>query len=214
MQRLGMTRTGLMITQTALVLLTFVSGAVSCEAQQPNPKPRFTVVDSVRPSNEELRTYLASLRFLTDHVSSDLRILDADHPTSILRVDPAVDNNTGYDLRRGGRVVTRMLNRGTMPIERFALAPNGTTYFWVQNVGGHLRGVLISTDSVGAILGRFPVRVTSDTTDHPPRTAQSLARLRTDSMARVMAQCAPGCASQGGWCRGDSIRTATWWVEP
>jgi hypothetical protein len=208
MQRPGMTREGLMI------LLASVIWTVSCEAQQPNPKPKFTVVDSVRPSNEELRSYLASLRFLTDHVSGDLRMLDADHPSSILRVDPAADNNTGYDLRRSGRVVTRLVNRGTASIERFALAPRGTTYFWVQNVGGHLRGVLISTDSAGAILGRFPVSVTSDTTDHPARAAQPLARLRTDPMAKVLAQCAPGCAERGGWCKGDSVFSATWLVEP
>ena len=216
MQRPGMTRNGMMITNAALVALACVIWTVSCEAQQRNPKPKFTVVDSARPSNEDLRSYLASVQFLTDHVSGDLRMLDMDHPSLILRVDPAADNHIGEgnDLRRSGRVLTRMVNPGTAPIGRFALAPKGTTYFWAQNVGGRLRGVLISTDSTGAILGRFPIRVTSDTSDHPPRSTQPLARLRTDPMAKVLAQCAPGCAERGGWCKGDSVFSATWLVEP
>lgn len=208
MPRPRMTRIGLMIA----IAGAWICRSTPSSAQVPPRPPSFTVVDSARPSNEQLHTYIASLRFLADHVSSDQRMMDAAHTNWIVRVEPVVGNHVGdrSQLRERGRILSRLVNRGTDSIPRFALAPKGKTYFWVQNVGGVLRGVLISADSTGAIIRRAPVRVTVDTLDHPPRPiTMALARLRTDAAGTVAAQCVPGCPT--GWCRGDSIRTAEWW---
>jgi hypothetical protein len=191
----------------------------SCAQEPPRPAS-FTVVDSARPSNDELRRYIADLRFLSDHVSSDQRIIDPAHRNWIVRAEPEARSHVGdgSQLRERGRILSRVVNLGTESIPRFALAPKGKTYFWVQNVGGVLRGVLISTDSMGAIIRREPIRVTVDSVDHPPHpVTMALARLRMEGAtggkdaltATVAAQCVPGCPT--GWCRGDSIRTAEWW---
>src|SRR5262245_31423587 len=158
MQTPSMTRIRLLMVNAAAAGLLFVACAAPSVAQEPrNPKPKFNVVDSTRPSNEELKTYLASLQFRTDHVASDTRMVS---PTQIVRVDPAVDNYLSEDskLREKGMILSRIVNLGTDSISRFGLTPKGTTYLWVQNAGGALRGVLISTDSSGNIAARFPVR--------------------------------------------------------
>lgn len=201
MQRVGMT------AAAAALLVTL--GTAPGRAQEPrhNPKPRFAVVDSAQPTNEALRAYVTSLQFLSDHVASDVRLVDSVH---VIRIDPTTDNyvGDGSKLREYGTVLSRIVNQSADSIRRFALAPKGTTYFWVQNAGGMLRGVLISADSLGNIVQRTPVRVTTDTTYHS-RAAQALARFGITAMTMAARQCVPGCP-RTGWCAGDTTGTAVW----
>jgi len=175
-------------------------------------RPMFAVVDSVNPPDSVLRAYIRTLSFLSDHVSSDTRMLDAAHTSQIVRVEPAAGNNlvNADQLRSGGRVLARIVNRGTDAISRFALSPKGRTYVWVQYVREAWRGVLISTDSLGAVVGRAPIRVTPERYDHPARVLQPVARFITDSLTQAaLAPCFPGCMPFG-WCRADSLHTEVW----
>jgi hypothetical protein len=202
----------LSMTNVALVLLLAPLCSSPCEAQTPPRRAPFAEVDSANPSDAALRAYIASVRFLTDHVSGDLRMLDAAHTNLIVRIEPAAGNHliNASQLATAGRVVARLSNRGADSINRFALVPRGTTYLWVQYVHELWKGVLISTDSLGNIVGRSPVAVKPDTTDHPRRVLQPMARFITDSLtAKVLSQCIPAC-SPLGWCRSDSTRTRAW----
>ena len=204
----------LSMTTGALVLLLAPLCSSPCAAQTATPprRARFAEVDSANPPNAALRAYIASVRFLTDHVSGDIRMLDAAHTNLIVRIEPAAGNHliNASQLARAGRVVARLINRGADPINRFALEPKGKTYLWVQYVHERWKGVLISADSLGNIVGRSPVAVTPDRTDHPRRVLQPVARFLADSTtAMVYASCIPAC-SPLGWCRSDSTRTRDW----
>jgi len=202
------------MTTGALVLLLAPLCSSPCAAQTATPprRARFAEVDSANPPNAALRAYIASVRFLTDHVSGDIRMLDAAHTNLIVRIEPAAGNHliNASQLAAAGRVVARLSNRGADPINRFALEPRGKTYLWVQYVHERWKGVLISTDSLGNIVGRSPVAVTPETTDHPRRVLQPMARFIVDSTtAMVYGPCIPAC-SPLGWCRSDSTRTGAW----
>ena len=204
----------LSMTTGALVLLLAPLCSSPCAAQAATPprRARFAEVDSSNPPNAALRAYIASVRFLTDHVSGDVRMLDAAHTNLIVRIEPAAGNHliNASQLATAGRVVARLSNRGADPINRFALEPRGKTYLWVQYVHERWKGVLISTDSLGNIVGRSPVAVTPETTDHPRRVLQPMARFIVDSTtAMVYGPCIPAC-SPLGWCRSDSTRTRVW----
>ena len=204
----------LSMTTGALVLLLAPLCSSPCAAQAATPprRARFAEVDSANPPNAALRAYIASVRFLTDHVSGDVRMLDAAHTNLIVRIEPAAGNHliNASQLATAGRVVARLSNRGADPINRFALEPRGKTYLWVQYVHERWKGVLISTDSLGNIVGRSPVAVTPETTDHPRRVLQPMARFIVDSTtAMVYGPCIPAC-SPLGWCRSDSTRTGAW----
>ena len=204
----------LSMTTGALVLLLAPLCSSPCAAQTATPprRARFAEVDSSNPPNAALRAYIASVRFLTDHVSGDIRMLDAAHTNLIVRIEPAAGNHliNASQLATAGRVVARLSNRGADPINRFALEPRGKTYLWVQYVHERWKGVLISTDSLGNIVGRSPVAVTPETTDHPRRVLQPMARFIVDSTtAMVYGPCIPAC-SPLGWCRSDSTRTGAW----
>ena len=204
----------LSMTTGALVLLLAPLCSSPCAAQAATPprRARFAEVDSSNPPNAALRAYIASVRFLTDHVSGDVRMLDAAHTNLIVRIEPAAGNHliNASQLATAGRVVARLSNRGADPINRFALEPRGKTYLWVQYVHERWKGVLISTDSLGNIVGRSPVAVTPETTDHPRRVLQPMARFIVDSTtAMVYGPCIPAC-SPLGWCRSDSTRTGAW----
>ena len=204
----------LSMTTGALVLLLAPLCSSPCAAQAATPprRARFAEVDSSNPPNAALRAYIASVRFLTDHVSGDIRMLDAAHTNLIVRIEPAAGNHliNASQLARAGRVVARLINRGADPINRFALEPKGKTYLWVQYVHERWKGVLISADSLGNIVGRSPVAVTPDRTDHPRRVLQPMARFIVDSTtAMVYGPCIPAC-SPLGWCRSDSTRTGAW----
>ena len=194
------------------LLVGMLGSPVSVVHAQASKPPSFAVVDSARPSDEVLRAYIHTLSFLSDHISSDQRMLDPAHSTLILRLEPVVDNYlvTEPQLRVAGRITARLVNRGADSISRFALEPKGTTYLWMQYVGGYPRAVLISTDSTGAIRRRVPVRVSPETLDHPRFIRQALSRLWTDSTTNTMvvAMCAP--CPPWGWCRADSLGTAAW----
>lgn len=201
-----------------VALLCTVCAAAPIAAQvtrtppsQVPPVPPFAVVDSSTPSDSVLKRYIASVRFLTDHVSSDLRMLDTAHPSTLVRIDPARGNHLvkPSELRTRGRIVARLVNPGMDSISRFALAPKGQTYIWFQYVGGTGRVVLISADSTGAIVRRTPVGFSADTTDHPPEVKQSLARFSTDAYATLRAACWPTC-ERGAWCKGDTTGTSAW----
>ena len=204
----SMSLTRLMIASAAAFLCAIALSSPGA-AQAPK-RAAFAIVDSTNPPNEALAEYIRSVRFLSDHVSGDERMLDAAHTNVIIRIEPAAGNHlvTESLLKTAGRIMARLVNRGTDSVSRFALAPSGKTYLWVQHVGGTLRGVLISTDSTGLILRRVPIRLTPDSTDHPGSAKQSLARLRTDSIGKVLAACVPGCVR--GWCKGDTTATAVW----
>lgn len=202
---------------TAVVLVLNPAATRWCVAQTTpaiKQMPPFTVIDSIHPSNEVLQNYIRSLSrsFLTDHASSELSMLDAGHTSQLIRVEP-VDGNyliTADHLRSAGRILARIVNRGADSVGRFGIPPKGKTYVWVQYVGGAWKGVLISTDSLGAIVGRSPVRVTPEEHNHPRRMAQAMARFITDSTtALVVAPCMPGCMPFG-WCRADSLFSAVW----
>jgi len=213
----SMTCTRAPIAPAAIVLLLHSGCSGHAPPQTPTapPRPPFAVVDSATPSNEVLQRYIRSISFVTDHVSSDMRMLDAEHAHVLIRVQPAADNYliNATLLREAGRVVARVVNPGPAPIPRFGVEPRGTTYLWIQYVGERWNGVLIATDSLGNVRGRFPVALAPDTSDHPPRSTQSMARFYTDPMtAMVVAQCNPSC-SPFGWCRADSLHTATWSVQ-
>ena len=204
----------LSMTTGALVLLLAPLCSSPCAAQAATPprRARFAEVDSSNPPNAALRAYIASVRFLTDHVSGDVRMLDAAHTNLIVRIEPAAGNHliNASQLATAGRVVARLSNRGADPINRFALEPRGKTYLWVQYVHERWKGVLISADSLGNIVGRSPVAVTPETTDHPRRVLQPMARFIVDSTtAMVYGPCIPAC-SPLGWCRSDSTRTGAW----
>jgi len=204
----------LSMTTGALVLLLAPLCSSPCAAQAATPprRARFAEVDSSNPPNAALRAYIASVRFLTDHVSGDVRMLDAAHTNLIVRIEPAAGNHliNASQLATAGRLVARLSNRGADPINRFALEPRGKTYLWVQYVHERWKGVLISADSLGNIVGRSPVAVTPDTTDHPRRVLQPMARFIVDSTtAMVYGPCIPAC-SPLGWCRSDSTRTGAW----
>jgi len=209
----SMTNARWIIANAAVVLLLAALWTPRGAAQVPPPPRAFTVVDSAHPLDAALRAYIGSLRFLTDHVSGDVRMLDADHTNLIIRIEPAVGNHliNASQLARSGRIVARLVNRGGDPISRFALAPKGKTYVWVQYIHEAWRGALISTDSLGAIVGRSPIAITPVSIDHPARVLQPVARFITDSVTtKVLAQCWPSC-SPLGWCRGDTTRSATWY---
>lgn len=183
---------------------------VTRTAQVP-PLPSFAAVDSTSPSDSVLRKYIASVSFLTDHVSSDLRMLDAAHTGIFVRIDPAKGNHlvNASELKERGRIMARLVNPGMDPISRFALAPKGTTYIWFQYVHGTARVVLISADSTGAIFRRTPVGFRADSMDHPLEAKQSLARFSMDAAGTLAATCWPIC-TRGAWCKGDTTGTGVW----
>jgi hypothetical protein len=200
-----------MTLRVGVLLVGMLGSAVTTAQTQVSRRPRFAVVDSTHPTDEVLRAYIGSLRFLSDHISADQRMLDPSHPNLVLRAEPLADNYlvTERQLRVAGRITARLVNRGVDPIDRFALAPRGTTYLWIQYAGESPKGVLISTDSTGAILRRVPVRVNRLRLEHPRFVRQALARLGTDSTGTmVLLLCAP-CPTWG-WCQSDSTGTATW----
>ena len=200
-----------MTPRVVALLVGMLGSSVSVAQTQVSRPPPFAVVDSAHPTDEMLRTYIRSLRFLSDHISSDQRMLDAAHTNLILRMDPVADNylTTEAQLRERGRITARLVNRGADPINRFGVAPRGTTYLWIQYAGESPKGVLISTDSTGAILRRVPVRLSPERLDHPRFVKQALTRLGTDSTnTMIVAMCAP--CPPWGWCRGDSLGTAGW----
>lgn len=204
----SMTRFRLMVASVVVLLLLSTGSRGLCALQ----RPKFMVVDSAHPSDAVLRAYLRSLSFLSDHISSDTRMLDAAHTNQIVRVEPAADNNklNAAQLRRGGRVLGRVVNRGADSIPRFGIPPKGKAYVWIQYVREVWRGVLISSDSLGAITGRSPVTVRPERYDHPGRVLQPMARFFSDSITlMVLAPCFPGCLPYG-WCRADSLHTAVW----
>lgn len=206
----GMNHIRWMTTSAALVVITAM-GCPPSSAQGPTPAARFATVDSANPSNDLLRAYIQSLRFLKDHVSSDVRMMDSAHVNQIARVEPAegVELLTAGHLTRGGRITARIQNLRGQPISRFAVAPKGTTYLWVQYLREQWKGVLISTDSTGAIVGRAPVRVSAALGDHPSKVSQALARFSMDSTYALAARLCVPCP-QYGWCWADSLGTATW----
>jgi len=201
-----------MTPRVGALLVGMLGSAISTVQSQVSRRPSFAVVDSAHPTDEALRAYISSLNFLSDHISGDQRMLDPAHTNLVLRADPVVDNYliTEAQLHVAGRITARLVNRGADPIDRFALAPKGTTYLWIQYAGESPRGVLISTDSTGAILRRVPVRVNPLRLAHPRFVKQALARLGTDSTGTmVLVLCAP-CPPYG-WCRADSVGTASWY---
>jgi hypothetical protein len=200
-----------MTPRVGVLLVGMLGSAVTTAQTQVSRRPPFAVVDSTHPTDEVLRAYIRSLSFLSDHISADQRMLDPAHPNLVLRAEPVVDNYRIKEsqLKVAGRITARLVNRGAEPIDRFALAPRGTTYFWIQYAGKAPKGVLISTDSTGAILRRLPVRVDTLRLAHPQFVRQALARLGTDSIGTtVVVLCGP--CPLWGWCRGGSIGTATW----
>lgn len=198
------------IIASAAVLLCSAGLSSSGAAQLPR-RAGFDTITAMYPSDGALREYIMSVHFLTDHVSGDERMLDPTHPNIIVRIEPAVGNHLLNDaqLKTGGRIVARLVNRSADSVSRFALAPRGRTYVWVQNTGGSWRGVLISTDSTGNILRRSPFRVRPDSLDHPVTVRQALARWGTDSTGTAMTTCWPVCV-RGAWCKGDTTGTAVW----
>ncbi|PYP94082.1 MAG: hypothetical protein DMD38_16420 [Gemmatimonadetes bacterium] len=201
-----------MTPSVAALVVGMLGCSVSVAQTQVSRPPPFAVVDSARPNDEMLRAYIHSLTFLSDHISADQRMLDPAHANLVLRAEPVADNYliTEGQLRVAGRITARLVNRGMDPIDRFALAPKGTTYLWIQYAGESPRGVLISTDSTGAIRRRVPVRVNPLRLGHPRFVKQALARLGTDSTGTmVLVLCAP--CPPWGWCRADSVGTATWY---
>lgn len=204
-----------MTPRAAILLLTGFFLPFSLTAQVParGRIPRFATVDSANPSNAALQAYISSLRFVTDHVSADVRVMDPAHPNQIARVEPAEGVNllTLGEFRSAGRITARIENLRGEPINRFALEPKGKTYLWIQYVHEQLKGVLISTDSTGTIVARKPVRVRPVGTDHPRFVRQPLARFGTDTTTYSMMLSVCGFCPQTGWCYGDSTGTATWY---
>lgn len=196
-----------LLTATAIAFLVTLCVSSPSAAQAPRRAP-FPRINATEPSDGALREYIASLQFISDHISSDERMLDASHTNLIVRIDPVVGGHLLNDAQlRSGRIVARLVNRGADSVGRFALAPRGRTYLWVQYVGPTLRGVLVSTDSLGNVLRRTPVSAVLETTEHA-EGKQSLARWRSDSTARVMAACTS--CPRTGWCKGDTTGTAVW----
>ena len=201
-----------MTPRVAALVAGMLGSLLSVAQTQVSRPPRFAVVDSSHPTDEALLAYIHSLTFLSDHISADQRMLDPAHSNLVLRAEPVVDNYRVMEapFRGAGRITARLVNRSAEPIDQFALAPRGTTYLWIQYGGESPKGVLISTDSTGAILRRVPVRINPLQLAHPKFVRQALARLGTDSTGTiVLVLCAPGCPPWG-WCRADFAGTATW----
>ena len=197
-----------------------VAMAAGAAAQEPRPTPRasFATVDSTSPPRMQLETYIASLRFLSDHVSSDERAIGSQ---TVARIEPEIGAHllSDADLREG-RIIARLVNAGARS-PRFALERKGMTYLWVKRQGPTDRGtgvgMLVSTDSGGRITGVAEVGFGFDPVGHAP-TRQPLARWRTyrqssdSGSAKVDANGA--CSICGtSWCRGDTSRTRSWVKE-
>lgn len=186
--------------------------ALQEQDERPTPRAPFDVVDSVSPSNQALKQYFDTLRFLSDHVSSDERPANGLGAQSLMRIEPEIGVHRLRESElRQGRVVARFVSLDSA-VRRFALLPKGVTYWWIKYDGTRSSVVYISTDSTGRIAHRTPVQLLWDTTSrHPPVVRQPLARWTiSGSTGRVAAACMPGCPT--GWCKGDTLRHDRTWL--
>ena len=152
-------------SRSVVVAVTVLAGVAACNRGRPTPAPAagFEQVDSLRPSDSALGTYIRGLRFDSTYGDADeQRLMVGKYPDSRYGPLVRIEAESGAfllsrdDLARG-RIIARMINRSDDPYPKLGLAPHSVTYWWVELPQATLSGrsVFISTDSAsGKIVSR------------------------------------------------------------
>jgi hypothetical protein len=151
--------------RSVAVAIAVLAGVAACYRGRPTPGPSagFERVDSLRPTDAALGTYIARLRFDSSYGDADeQRLMVGKYPDARYGPLVRIEAESGAfllsrdDLARG-RIIARLINRSDDPYAKLGLAPHSVTYWWVELPAGSLSGrsVFISADSAsGRIVSR------------------------------------------------------------
>lgn len=159
---------------TVIVLLAVVAACYHMRSTA-GPLSGFDRVDSLRPTDEALGSYVRLLSFDTTYAGGDeQRLMLGHYPDAhygpLVRIEP---ESGAYLLTRKdlsqGRIIARMINRSDEPYPKLGLAPRSVTYWWAQLPLGQDSGrsVFISTNAEGKIVSRAVLPLVYE--DHPGR---------------------------------------------
>jgi hypothetical protein len=154
------------------VAITLLAVIAACVQGRPTPEPTagFERVDSQRPTDAALESYIRRLRFDSAYSDADeQRLMVGKYPDSHYGPLVRIEAESGAfllsrdDLARG-RIIARMINRSDDPYPKLGLAPHSVTYWWVQLPQGSESGrsVYISTDN-GKIVNRSIAKLVYET---------------------------------------------------
>lgn len=176
-----------------VALIALVGLALACERPaeerpmevRPTPRPQFPAAAIETISREEIVAYARTLEFDTRELAGDKQRLflrmefDKVMQESVAVHGPLVEIHPevgsyrlGRDSLSEGRIIARLVNLDPIPYPSLALGPQGTSYFWVDQIANDSgRALLISSDpDVKLVKGKVRLH------KHDQEWRQALAR--------------------------------------